>query len=152
MDAGYSSSLNKSSCLNNEQTGALLACLNPFVGKNDPKPELEYVALRVIATREALDYVGWGEQARFAKSANLKNNRLNQWEKARVRPPESGLRELRRAHGVPPDWIWYGDSSNLPRRIYEKIPSHILNLPAEPVPAPKATKPAPKAKPSQRRS
>lgn len=105
--------------MNVEQTDEALACLNFLMPK--PNPELFEIGNRLIDTREALGFTGWGQQAVFAEEAGLSRNRYNQWEKAKVRPPEKGLLKLWERFGIPPEWIWYAETTRLPFELAIKL-------------------------------
>lgn len=80
-----------------------------------PRPELLEIARRVLEFRVAVGFPDeHGGQAAFCEAVGLKRNRYNQWEKGHIRPPEKGLKLVRKKFpGLTYEWIWDGDPRGL---------------------------------------
>lgn len=80
--------------------------------------ELDEIASRLVATREALDF---DSQAEFAKEIGLTKTKYNPFETGKRRITIDAAKAIRSKFAIPLDWIYCGDPSRLPVEVYRKL-------------------------------
>lgn len=75
--------------------------------------------MRLLLTRQALGLA----QGVFAERAGLAQNTYNQYEMAKKRPSIDNAIALCETYSLTLDWIYRGDNSGLPLRLWDAIKS-----------------------------
>ena len=75
------------------------------------------IADRLVRTREALSL----SQAAFAEAVGVEKNIYNPFERGRRRITIDVAIKIRKRFNIPLDWIFCGDPSQLPAKIYRKV-------------------------------
>ena len=84
-----------------------------------PRSQIEEIAARLLAAREAL---GIGP-AELCRRTGISPNTYSQWESAKGRPSLDEAMKLCRVLGYTLDWIYLGNPSGLPDRIASSLPA-----------------------------
>jgi hypothetical protein len=79
------------------------------------------IGYRLKLLREVLGYKGRGNQAKFAVLIGIPYNTWNACERGAQRITPEQLRLLKRKTGVTSDWIYFGDSDELPLNIARRL-------------------------------
>lgn len=97
-------------------------CETTSFTKNVPIPPMaetvKDIAKRLVQTREAL---GFPNQVDFCAAIDVAKNVYNPFEKGRRRISVDIALKIRRKFSIPLDWIYCGDSSQLPAKLDRKI-------------------------------
>ena len=81
------------------------------------------IAERLIATREALELT----QAELCRRLKIAHPTWNNYEAAFRRISPDNAFKVVRVLGVSLDWIYYGDTSLLPRHIISRLPAAMIS-------------------------
>lgn len=73
---------------------------------------------RVGALRLAL---GFDTLRGFARDLDVEEDRYTAWEKGKALLPPQILETIRARYGVTADWVYFGDPSGLPARLYDSL-------------------------------
>jgi transcriptional regulator with XRE-family HTH domain len=77
----------------------------------------EAIAKRLEATRKAIGL----SQKDFARRAGIADNTYNQYERAVSQPKIENAYALCDTYGLTLDWIYNGDPSGLPQRLFREL-------------------------------
>jgi transcriptional regulator with XRE-family HTH domain len=81
----------------------------------------EAIGRRLKLLREKLGYEGRGKQTKFASMIGIADTTWNNYERGRAKITPFNLRKLKRKTGVTSDWIYFGDSDELPLNIARRL-------------------------------
>lgn len=81
----------------------------------------EAIGHRLKLLREKLGYQGRGDQTKFAAMIGIADTTWNNYERGRAKITPLNLRKLKRKTGVTSDWVYFGDSDELPLNIARRL-------------------------------
>lgn len=81
----------------------------------------EAIGHRLKLLREVLGYKGQGNQVKFAKWVGIPKTTWNNYERGIGKISPANLLKLKRKTGVTSDWIYFGDSDELPLNIARRL-------------------------------
>lgn len=79
------------------------------------------IGRRLKLLREVLGYKGRGMQKKFADEIGIADTTWNNYERGRAKITPLNLRKLKRKTGVTSDWVYFGDSDELPLNIARRL-------------------------------
>jgi transcriptional regulator with XRE-family HTH domain len=79
------------------------------------------VGYRLRLLREVLGYKGRGNQKKFAAMVGIGANSWNSYEQGNSRISVINMRKLKRKTGVTSDWVYFGDTDDLPLNIARRL-------------------------------
>ena len=84
---------------------------------------------RLKLLREVLGYKGRGNQTKFASMIGVADTTWNNYERGRAKITPQNLLKLKRKTGVTSDWVYFGDSTDLPLNIARRLlpPEELLD-------------------------
>jgi DNA-binding XRE family transcriptional regulator len=83
--------------------------------------QLKVVARRLVLTRKALGFDGWGGQAEFCRQLGIETNVYNPFEKGTRKITLEIAEKICDRFGVSLDWIYRGNPALLPVEVYRKL-------------------------------
>jgi DNA-binding XRE family transcriptional regulator len=81
----------------------------------------EAIGQRLKMLREVLGYKGRGNQTKFAKWIGIPYTTWNNYELGLGKISPANLLKLKRKTGVTSDWVYFGDSDELPLNIARRL-------------------------------
>lgn len=78
----------------------------------------ESVGKRLRSLRLARDY---DTIRAFAVELGVEEDRYDAWEKGKALIPPQVAAQLRARFGVTSDWLYFGDTSGLPKNVYSEL-------------------------------
>lgn len=84
--------------------------------KRDPFRQATGKRLEVLRRAKDFDTIRG-----FAKELDIEEDRYTTWEKGKALIPPQVVENLRQRYGITSDWLYYGDGSGLPHRLYTEL-------------------------------